>query len=72
MEQDLEQFREICLRGPWTPIRRSSQQMQITPTSIWQVVKKPLFVNPYRLQSPQAFSIKYKEIAQISLLIFFT
>jgi hypothetical protein len=45
--------------------------MQISPKSVWHIVKKPLFVNPYRLQSLQAFSVKYEEVTQIYLRLFF-
>lgn len=67
MEQDLEQFQLLFLGGPQSPNRRVIQQTWIPRTSVWHVVKKPLFLNPYRMHSLQAFSIKYKVFAQIAL-----
>lgn len=64
MEQDLEQIREGFPLGPRTPIRQASQQKQITPRTVRQVGRKPLFMSLYRLQSLHDICNKYKEIAQ--------
>ena len=60
IRRDVERVNEKTLQSPKKSLRRTSLETQISPTTVWRILRKRLIMWPYKLQLIQAIRAEYK------------
>ena len=55
-EETVERVCKKILHSPRKSLRRTSLETQISPTTVWRILRKRLIMKPYKLQLVQAMA----------------